>query len=536
MKIKFLGAARTVTGSCYVMETGGTRFAVDCGLHQGNREIEARNQDITVYQPGKIDFFLITHAHMDHSGLLPRMVRHGFSGKIFVTSATKDLLWLMLQDSAHIQEMEAEWANRRNARKGGKPVEPLYTQGDASAVMPMMRVIEYDKPFEPAPGIKVIYRDAGHILGSAFIEIWITENGGNTIKLVFSGDLGRPDQMLIKDPTFAEEANYLFLESTYGDRDHKDLGSSLDEMGEAISYSYAHGEKVVIPAFAVERTQEVLYSLHMLSRAGKLPKDMPVFVDSPLAIRATEVFRQHPEYMDSEIRGLIQQGEDPFSLPNIKFTLTADESRSINTMDGPAVVISASGMCNAGRIKHHLRHNLWRKGASVVFVGYQGQGTPGRKIVDGAKTVKILGEDVQVAAKVWTIGGFSAHAGQSQIMDWLGHFKKDGMEVFLIHGENGAMATLSGLIKSRFGYSVHTPEYLEECTLKPGLTTSVTLDTERAMPRVDWEFLLADTESKFALLKQRLGKVPEKPWVDQVELRDRLLDMNKDLMELISQV
>jgi metallo-beta-lactamase family protein len=233
---------------------------------------------------------------------------------------------------------------------------------------------------------------------------------------------------------------------------------------------------------------------------------------------------------------MLGNGEDPFKLPNLKFTLTADESRAINTTDGPAIVISASGMCNAGRVKHHLRHNLWRKGASVVFVGYQGQGTPGRKIVDGSKTIKILGEDVQVAAKVWTIGGFSAHAGQSQILDWLRHFKKNGMEVFLVHGENGAMNTLSGLIESRFGFTVHKPEYLEECTLKPGLTTAVTLDTERAMPKVDWNFILSDTESKFTLLKQRLDKAGERPWVDQVEIRDRLLEVNKDLMELISQM
>ena len=535
MKIKFLGAAKTVTGSCYMLETGGVRFGVDCGLHQGNREIEARNMDVSVYQPRKVDFFLVTHAHMDHSGLLPRMVKNGFAGKVYVTPPTKDLLWIMLQDSAHIQEMEAEQQNRRNARRGGKPAEPLYTQADATAVMPLMRTVEYNQPFEPAPGVKVIYRDAGHILGSAFIEIWITENGTSN-KLVFSGDLGKPDQLLIKDPTFAEEANYLFLESTYGDRDHKDVGSSFDEMAEAISYSYAHGEKVIIPAFAVERTQEVLYSLHMLAKAGRLPKDMPVYVDSPLAIRATEVFRQHPELMEPEVRALMDAGEDPFKLPNLKFTLTADESRAINTSDGPAVVISASGMCNAGRVKHHLRHNLWRKGASVVFVGYQGQGTPGRKIVDGAKSIKILGEDVQVAAKVWTIGGFSAHAGQSQILDWVANFRNNGMEVFLIHGENGAINTLSGLIKERFGFTVHTPEYLEECTLKAGAATAMVQHTERAMPRVDWSFILSDTETKFGLLKQRLDKVSERPWVDQVELRDRLLEVNKDIMELISQV
>ena len=533
MKIKFLGAARTVTGSCYMLEAGGARFAVDCGLHQGNREIEARNIDTSVYDPAKIDFFLLTHAHMDHSGLLPRMVRYGFSGKIFCTPPTKDLLLLMLQDSAHIQEMEAEWANRKNARRGGKPVEPLYAQADAVAAIPLMQAVEYDTAFEPAPGIKVVYRDAGHILGSAFIELWITEDGAAS-KLIFSGDLGRPDQLIIKDPGFAEEADYLFLESTYGDRDHKDLGLSLEEMGEAISYSYAHGEKVIIPAFAVERTQEVLYSLHTLARQEKLPHDMPVFVDSPLAIRATEVFRQHPEYMDTEARSRMENGEDLFALPNLKFTATADESRAINTTDGPAIVISASGMCNAGRVKHHLRHNLWRKGASIVFVGYQGQGTPGRKIVDGAPVIKLFGEDIQVAAKVWTIGGFSAHAGQSQILDWVSHFKKSSMEIFLVHGEDGAIDTLGALITSRFGFTVHKPEYLEECTLKPGAATAVTRETGRALPKVDWDFILADTQGKFQLLRQRLDSAGERPWMDQLELRDKLLEVNKDLMEILS--
>ncbi len=535
MKIKFLGAAKTVTGSCYMMEAAGVRFAVDCGLHQGNREIEARNADYVVYQPRKIDFFLITHAHMDHAGLLPRMCKHGFKAPVYVTPPTRDLLEIMLQDSAHIQEMEAEWANKRSARKGARAAEPLYSQADAAAVLPLMRKINYNEPFEPAPGIKVVYRDAGHILGSAFIEMWVTENG-STMKLVFSGDLGRPDQLIIKDPTFAEEADYLFLESTYGDRDHKDVDTSRDELAEAISYSYAHGEKVIIPAFAVERTQEVLFTLHMLSKAGKLPLDMPVYVDSPLAIRATEIFRQHPEYLESELGKGLTTGDDPFKMPHLKFTLTTDESRRINTSDGPAVVISASGMCNAGRIKHHLRHNLWRKGASIVFVGYQGQGTPGRKIVDGVKTLRILGEDVQVGAKVFTIGGFSAHAGQSQIMDWLKHFKRKGMEIFLMHGENGAINTLGALITKQLGFQVHMPEYLEECILKPGITPAITLDTEKSMPRVDWNFLLGDTETKFHMLKERLASAEKRNWVEQTEIRDQLLEVNKELMELISQL
>ncbi|GAB6035475.1 MBL fold metallo-hydrolase [Fundidesulfovibrio butyratiphilus] len=535
MKIKFLGAAKTVTGSCYMLQTAGARFAVDCGMHQGNREIEARNLDYTVYQPADINFVLVTHAHIDHSGLLPRMCRHGFNGKVYCTPPTKDLLEIMLQDSAHIQEMEAEWANRKNARRAGKLAAPLYTQADAQAVNNLMTPVEYNKPFEPTPGVKVTYHDAGHILGSAFIEVELTENG-KPLKLVFSGDLGRPDQLIINDPTFVETADYLFLESTYGDRNHKSQDTSRQELAEAISYSYAHGEKVIIPAFAVERTQEVIFTLHMLAKEGKLPRDMPVYVDSPLAIRATEIFRRHPEYMDLEVHTDLKNGEDPFSLPNLKFTLTADESRTINVMTGPAVVISASGMCNAGRIKHHLRHNLWRKGASVVFVGYQGLGTPGRKIVDGEKTIRILGEDVAVAAKIFTIGGFSAHAGQSQILDWLGHFKPGTMEVFLVHGEAKAIDTLAGLIRQRFGFSVHVPQYLEECTLKPGLTPSIVQDAIKGSPHIDWEFLLGDTESKFNLLKQRLTKVSDHSWETQTELRDRVLDINKDLMDLISRM
>jgi metallo-beta-lactamase family protein len=535
MRIKFLGAAKTVTGSCYMMETASARFSVDCGLHQGNREIEARNLETQIYQPDKIDFILVTHAHMDHTGLLPRMVKQGFSGKVYLTPPTRDLLGIMLQDSAHIQEMEAEWHTRKGARRGSKPMEPLYNQADALAVMPLMHTVNYNEPFEPAPGIKAVYREAGHILGAAFIELWVTENG-SPMKLVFSGDLGRTNPMLIKNHSFAEQSDYLFLESTYGDRDHKDPASSLDEMAEAISYSYTHGEKVIIPAFAVERTQEILHCLRELSQAGKLPKDMPVFLDSPLAIRATEIFKKYPKYMDETITDEMASGQDPFALPNLKFTLTSDESRKINTLNGPAVVISASGMCNAGRVRHHLRHNLWRKGASVVFVGFQGQGTPGRKLVDGAKFLRIMGEEVQVAARIFTIGGFSAHAGQSQILDWLGHFQKNGMKVFLVHGENSAITTLANLITARFGFQVHIPEHLEECILKPGLIQPVAQDLEKVMPGIDWGFILSDTDGKFAQLKTRLAEIPKRPRVEQAEVRDRLLELNKEIMEIIAQI
>ena len=536
MKIQFLGAAQTVTGSCYLIEANGARFAIDCGMHQGNAELEKRNEDSKVYRPGDIDFFLVTHAHIDHTGLLPRMSRDGFKGTVFCTEPTADLLEIMLQDSAHIQEMEADWESKKQSRHGKrKLVEPLYTQEDALRVSRQFSKVEYNKPFEPAPGIRVNYKDAGHILGSAFLELEITENGTPT-RLVFSGDLGRPNALIVNDPDKATTPDYLFLESTYGDRNHKPGADSREELADAIAYSYGKGEKVIIPAFAVERTQEVLYTLFLLSREGRLPADMPVYVDSPLAIRATEIFRKHPKYYDENMRKLMASGVDPLALPNLRYTLNTDESQALNTMSGSAIIISASGMCNAGRVKHHLRHNLWRPGASIVFVGYQGVGTPGRKIVDGAQTLRLFNEDVAVRAKVFTIGGFSGHAGQSQILDWVSHFAHSGMEVFLVHGEEKSQKTLAELLQQKFQLDVHIPGYLEEVSLKPGRTMITAPDVERVQPRVDWDLLIRDTESKVAMLRERLSTVEKRAWMEQTELRDRLIEINGEMLTFLSQL
>ncbi len=535
MKIKFLGAARTVTGSCFVMEAAGRRFAVDCGMHQGNREIDSRNWKTHLYRPKDLDFILVTHAHIDHTGLLPRLVQAGFDGPVYCTPPTRDLMDIMLLDSAHIQEMEAEWRSRKRKRHGDQGVEPLYTGADAEAALKKLKPVEYNKPFEPAPGVSVNYQDAGHILGSSFIEMCITEDGKES-KVVFSGDLGRPDQLIVRDPSVITSADHLFVESTYGDRNHKDESHSRDELAEAIAYSHRQGEKVIIPAFAVERTQEVLYSLHLLESEGKLPPDMPVFLDSPMAIRATEVFRNHPGYFDTRSQTLMANGVDPLKLANLRYTPSTGESQSINLHEGPAIVISASGMCNAGRIKHHLRHNLWRPGASVVFVGYQGMGTPGRKIVDGEKKIRIFGEDVAVKAKVFTIGGFSAHAGQSQILDWLGNFQNPAMQVYLVHGEAKAQDVLAGLVRERYNLAVHVPDYLDETILEPGVAPEVVPDVETARPGIDWEFLLGDMEGRVAALRQRMGDIAAKGYLHQTELRDRLLDVNRDLTELMSEL
>jgi metallo-beta-lactamase family protein len=535
MKIKFMGAARTVTGSCFILETGGKRFAVDCGMHQGNAEIEKRNWDVSLYEPDKIQFFLITHAHIDHSGLLPRMVQQGFRGKIYATEPTRDLLKIMLLDSAHIQEMEALWKSKKRLRHGEKKVRPLYTKKDAEDTFPLIRTVSYDETFEPLPGLSVNFRDAGHILGASLIEIG-TEDNGRPLKLVFSGDIGRPAQLLMEDPSVVESADFLFMESTYGNRNHKDEDESLNELAQAIAYSYNSGEKVIIPAFAVERTQEMMYCLYLLSKDGRLPPDMPVYLDSPMAIQVTEIFRHHTAFLDEETRQLVRKGEDPLRLAQIRFTPTTDESMAINTQSGPAIVISASGMADAGRIKHHLKHNLWREGASIVFVGFQAQGTTGRKIVDGAEKVRIFNEEVNVKARVYTINGFSAHAGQTQILDWLSHFENPAMQVFLVHGEHSAQQVLADLIREKFKYEVFIPDYLEESTLRPGAVLDRVVYPEKAAPRIDWDYLLGEMDARLVQIRDRRSKISDRAWLEQTEIRDRLLEVNRNLTELISQI
>jgi len=534
MKIKFAGAARTVTGSCYLLEMEGHRFAIDCGMHQGNEEIEKRNWDMDIYDPTRIEFIIVTHAHIDHSGLLPRVVQKGFRGPIYTTPPTKELLKIMLLDSAHIQETEALWNSKKRLRRGDEKTEPLYTQADAEKTFPLFKTATYNKIFEPFPGLKVNFLDAGHILGASHVELWV-EDQGRTSKLVFSGDVGRSDQLLMNNPSVIEEADFLFVESTYADRDHKDDKTSLDELAEAIAYSYGRGEKVIIPAFAVGRTQEIIYSLHLLAQEGRLPADVPVIIDSPLAIRATEIFRKSHAYLDDETLVRMKNGDDPLKLPQMRFTLSTQESMAINQTAGSAVVISASGMANAGRIKHHLRHNLWREGASIVFVGFQAQGTTGRKIIDGAQKVRILNEDIAVKAKIFTINGFSAHAGQSQLLEWIGHFKNQAMQVFLIHGEYEAQQVLAKIIEARFGFNVYIPDYLEESVLIPGEATRLVEFSEKAAPRIDWNYLVSDVELKVSQLRERIKQIESKPWIEQTDLRDRLIEVHRHLLELISQ-
>jgi metallo-beta-lactamase family protein len=532
MKIKFLGAARTVTGSCYIMETGETRFAVDCGMHQGGAEIEKRNWDIDIYEPQHLDFIVITHAHIDHCGLLPRLVQRGFRGPVYATEPTGDLLKILLLDSAHIQEVEASWNNKkmqRNGRKGN--FLPLYSKKDAEAVSPLIRAKTYNEIFSPAAGIKINFLDAGHILGAAIAELFIQENN-QVMKLVFSGDIGRRHQLLMEDPSTIAEADFLFMESTYGNRNHKGEADSLNEMAEAIQFSYSRGEKVIIPAFAVERTQEMLYSLYLLDREGKLPKDMPVFLDSPLAIKATEIFRRYRSYFDGETQSILRKGEDPLDLPQLKFSSTTEQSMQINELRGPAVVISASGMANAGRIKHHLRHNLWREGAAVVFVGFQAEGTPGRRIVDGAQKIRIFNEDIAVKARIFTINGFSAHAGRDQLLDWLDNFRNQKMQIFLVHGEFSAQEKLASLIRAKYEFATFIPEYLEVIKLQPGAPFEDVQKPEPVRPPVPGDAALDDLAAGVAWLNKQKEKIKALPQDEQAELIDLLQDVNRTIKKI----
>ena len=535
MKLTFYGAAQTVTGSQHLIEVNGLRILLDCGLYQGSRtDSNERNRNLP-FSAKKVDVMVLSHAHIDHSGNIPTLVKSGFQGDILCTPATRDLCAVMLLDSAHIQEMEAQWKTRKRLRYGDNHTAPLYTRKDAEATFPLFSAVTYGKSFSPMEGLSVTFRDAGHILGAAILELVVAEDTGKT-RVVFSGDLGRPEQLLVDDPAVIADADCLFVESTYGNRNHKNEKDSLDELAEAIAYSHARGEKVIIPAFAVERTQEIIYSLHLLARDGRLPKDTPVFVDSHLAIQATKIFRKYSDYLDAETKAFIAAGEDPLGLPQLRYSLSTAESMEINSITGPAIVISASGMANAGRIKHHLRHNLWRSGASIVFVGFQAEGTTGRKIVDGAKKVRIFNEEVAVMAKVFTINGFSAHAGQSQLLDWLGNFRLKGLRLFLIHGEYGAQQELARLIRERFGIEAAIPDYLEEVTLEAGREPERVEYPEKAAPRIDWDYIIADMDARLAQIKERRDRVAAKTWVEQTELRDRLLEVNRSIASIVSEI
>lgn len=453
MNLQFLGAARTVTGSCYLLQNNGLRVLVDCGFTQGSSDSQEQNHKKFPFKPSEIDIVFLTHAHLDHSGLLPKLAKEGFTGAIITTGATADLAGPMLQDSAKIQESDAEWLAKKARRSGKKVFEPLYTYEDVDLVRSLFTKLTYGSVHNGRSGLRYRFLDAGHILGSGTLELWFSE-GGTERKIVFSGDIGRKNMPILNDPVPAVEADYIVMESTYGNRLHKTSPESADELTQAIADTFKRNGNVLIPAFSIGRTQDLLYILNKLARDGKIPR-VTVYIDSPLAEKATKTYLAHPECYDEEAQKLISGGTIGDAI-TIRFTHSVEESKALNDIKSHAIILAGSGMCDAGRIRHHLKYNLWRPECSVIFVGFQAFGTLGRKIVDGMKSVTINGDEVMVKAQVHTINGFSAHADQRELLEWLGSFQGNP-KIFVTHGEEAAALAFAEAANKQYGYATHVP-------------------------------------------------------------------------------
>jgi metallo-beta-lactamase family protein len=462
MKIAFHGAARGVTGSCYLVSCNGSRILIDCGLYQGPREVEEENEKPFGFDPADIEHLLLTHAHLDHCGRIPLLHRRGFRGEIITTPASRELAKLVMLDSAKLQEDEARWESRKQARKGRhKAIEPLYGTLDVLNVLDNFgRNADYNKAVKLADGITATFFDAGHILGSASILLEL-EEGGRNRRVLFSGDIGYSDRVILRNPAQPSDIDVVVMETTYGDRKHKALQPSIEEMYDAINSTLQRGGNVIIPSFALERAQEILYYLREGIANNTLPRHMQVFLDSPMAISATEIFRRHPECYDENTCELFSTGQDPFGFSGLHFTRETAESMALNQISGGAVIIAGSGMCTGGRVRHHLKHNLWRRDSSVIFVGYAAIGTPARRIVDGAKQVRMFNEVIPVNASIHTIGGFSAHADNEELLAW--HAKTGQPDTtYLIHGEEDSM---SAFAKTLTRTSISMPTLHEEYEL-----------------------------------------------------------------------
>ncbi|MFT9848291.1 MBL fold metallo-hydrolase RNA specificity domain-containing protein [Aneurinibacillus sp. REN35] len=501
MKVQFLGGARTVTGSCYMLDTEQHKILIDCGMFQGNDErIEWNEQDF-IFNPAEIAAVVLTHAHIDHSGLLPKLCKLGFTGRIIATHSTADLCSIMLPDSGHIQETEAEWYNRKRRRRGRQQIKPLYTEEDARNTLHQFYGVPYDEIVDVVPGVKIRMRDAGHILGSAIVEMWVKSPTEEACKLVFSGDLGSKQQAIVKDPALVAEADYVFVESTYGDRMHGERIDRAEMLGDIVRTIQKQGGNIIIPSFSVGRTQEIIYELSEMLHNGKIAP-LPVFIDSPLAVEATRIFRRNQQVFDEESQAYLRKGIDPLSFPGLQFVESVEESQRLNRVVSGSIIISSSGMCEAGRIKHHLKHHLWRTKSHIVFVGYQAQGTLGRRIVDGAKRVRIFGEDIHVAAHIHNIEGFSAHADLAGLLEWLSGFIRKPKQIFIVHGEEEVSLRFAETVETALGCSAYVPHRLETVVLGEPLA-----QTALSQPKMD-EALPGDLDDMLAELLQvseRLG-------------------------------
>ena len=547
MKITFLGAAGNVTGSNFLVEAAGKKFLVDCGMFQGQAKEEERNYEQFAYNPNEIDFVLLTHAHIDHSGRIPKLYNDGYRNPIYTTKATFDLCKIMLPDSGHIQEMEVEWKNRKRIREGKSELHPIYTAEDAIKCLEVFRPVQYSEIVDVDENITVRFNDAGHMLGSSIIELWVTEDG-KTEKAVFSGDIGNNDLPLLASPTMIETADYLVMESTYGNRLHMKNDKKAELFLNIVSSTIIQGGNVVIPSFAVGRTQEIIYELNKIKDGTDDPEfihkynvlmSTPVYVDSPLAISATEIFRQNSELFDYDVQEAMQSGDNPLEFEGLKFTRTAEESRALNENTEPCIIISASGMCDVGRIKHHLKHNLWNPKSTILFVGYQAPGTLGRAIVNGAKKVKIFGEEIAVNARIEYIEGYSGHADQEWLLNFVYSFFSKPKHIFLVHGEEESQEVLKQKLVETTNINVTIPRWGEKYELKNNeiqLLETVQLPERLDSLRDDIlskvRTIRHEVEDMETILREDILKQNDNPNKEK-EIRLRLKEIERLIVEII---
>lgn len=465
IRLQFLGAVQNVTGSRHLLEANGTKILVDCGLYQ-ERQFRARNWEPFTCPPESLDAVLLTHAHLDHCGLLPKLVKEGFKGRIYCTPATAEIAQIILLDSAHLQEEDAKYKRKRHKREGRKgtyPVEPLYTTADVEACFPQFSTVKYKKPIEIGAGVEATFCDAGHVLGSSIIRVKVSQDGQDRT-VIFSGDIGRPDRPIVHDPSIVEQADYVLVESTYGDRVHEGPEDTKKLIAEVINSTRQAGGNIIVPSFALERSQELLYYINELLLEKAIPQ-LPVFLDSPMASRITKVFQNHRELYDEEMTEFMRRNKSPFEFPGLKMAGTSDESKAINHMRGTVMVIAGSGMCTGGRIKHHLVNNITRPENTVMFVGYQAVGTLGRRIVNGEEEVRILGQEYPVNARIARINGFSAHADKEELFEWLSELKNPPRKLFIVHGESESANKFGDYIREKTGWEVVVPAYQDEVVL-----------------------------------------------------------------------
>ena len=547
MKVTFFGATKTVTGSNFLVEGAGKKFLVDCGMYQGSAADEFENEAPFLYDVHDIDFMLLTHAHIDHSGRIPKLYNEGYRNEIIATKATCDLCAIMLPDSGHIQEMEAEWKNKKRERKGEKPIPPIYTAEDAAKSLEIFRPVQYNEIVDIDDNIKVRFNDAGHMLGSAIIEVWITENDKQE-KLVFTGDLGNNDIPLLSPPTMISDADYLVMESTYGNRLHMRNDDKAKIFLDVVYETLEKGGTVVIPSFAVGRTQEILYELNRIKSEAQDDEEfykkykklmsIPVYVDSPLAISATEVFKENMNLFNEETQEIINEGDNPLEFPGLKFTRTADESKELNASEESSIIISASGMCEVGRIKHHLKHHLWDPNSTILFVGYQAPGTLGRKIVDGEKIVKIFGEEIAVNARVEYIEGYSGHADQEWLMNFVYSFTTPPKHIFLVHGEPEGQLVLKEKLEENTDIPITIPEFGECYELKENIEM-----VGQKINNIKGQYLRLEVIDRMNTLKSELEDMTEivkEEYLDDnasdldiVRIKERLKELEEQIVRIV---